>query len=116
VDTETKKRVLREFTNNGRNLQRLTIAITICVRDSFKEDLRRASLVTPRMLNPTTSDIRDRTLLCYDWFIRLRGDLSYGFEKAVDTLPRALRHELDGDDWTPPPADKSWGVRVAGGG
>lgn len=103
---------LREFVNTPQQFSRLAAAILICVRESFQEDRARTRLILLRAQDPTADDVKRRTDIVYTWFFRLRGELRYSFEKAVDTLPRALRHELDRDDWTPPPAEESWGVRT----
>lgn len=112
VNSGDRQKLLQEFVNTPEQFKRLTAAILICVKESFDQDRTRSSLVLLRAQAPTANEVRRRTDLVYTWFFRLRGELRYSFEHAVDTLPRALRHELDSDDWTPPPADKSWGVRT----
>lgn len=112
VNSGDRTELLREFVNTPDQFRRLSAAILICVKESFEEDRKRSSIILLKQQAPTQDEIKRRTDLVYTWFFRLRGDFRYGFERAVDTLPRALRHEIDRDDWTPPPADKSWGVRV----
>jgi len=78
------------------------------VYDSFEEE-RNKLIITPSTRGTMTrAEISRRTEIVYKWFVTMRADCGYTIEKALDLLPAALRAEMNGDDWVPPPADASW--------
>ena len=82
------------------------------VRMSFLQDARRrqSSLISmpSGTVRITRDEINRRIKMCIDWFFVLRGDMHYSIMKAMDILPLALRNELDGVEWEPPPASAGW--------
>jgi hypothetical protein len=70
---------------------RVSIAIERAMVQSFREDGARM----------TGDEVRRRFSICERLFRRLRGDLGWGLQRALDHLPRYLRCELDGIPWQP---------------
>lgn len=93
-------------------VRRVFEGIVRTVEASFVVDHDRAQRAGQRFTAFTEDEIRRRSNVCYDWFMVLRGDLKYGTEHAIDTLALALRADIDGIDFVPPPADRSWTVPV----
>lgn len=70
---------------------RVSLAIERAIAASFSEDGARM----------TGDEVRHRFAICERLFRRLRGDLGWGLQRALDHLPRYLRCELDGIPWQP---------------
>ena len=70
---------------------RVSLAIERAITQSFREDGARM----------TGDEVRRRFSICERLFRRLRGDLGWGLQRALDHLPRYLRCELDGIPWQP---------------
>lgn len=101
--------VLRELANGDpERVRRIVARIAHVVAETFEEDRSRSGIVLLRGVSPTDAEAKRRTNLAYDWFIRLRVEAGYSSTKALDFLPRALRAELDGESWEPPPAERGW--------
>lgn len=106
----TKTDIVRELTGEDPKKLRIILdRIVAAVVETFREDRQRSGIILLSDLSPTEAEKKRRTDLAYDWFIRLRADCHYSTRKALDYLPRALRAELDGESWEPPPAEASWG-------
>lgn len=106
----TKTDILRELAGEDPKKLRIILdRITAAVAETFKEDRTRSGIVLLSQISPSQAEVKRRTNLAYDWFIRLRADCHYSTRKALDYLPRAIRAELDGESWEPPPAETSWG-------
>jgi len=104
-----KTDVLRELANGDpERVRQIVTRITRVVAETFEEDRRRSAIVLLRGVSPTDAEVKRRTDLAYDWFIRLRTEAGYSSTKALDLLPRAVRAELDGESWEPPPAERGW--------
>lgn len=105
---------IRELLTNKNPMQIMQVfdTVTKTVLDSFERDRSESRIVLLSQISPTTAEVKRRTELCYDWFLRLRNDCHYSTRKALDYLPRALRSELDGIVFEPPPATNSWGSGV----
>jgi hypothetical protein len=69
----------------------VSLAIERAIERSFREDCARM----------TGDEVRRRFAICERLFRRLRGDLSWGLQRALDHLPSYLRCELDGIPWQP---------------
>jgi len=67
------------------------LAIERAIERSFREDGARM----------TGDEVRRRFSICECLLRRLRGDLGWGLQRALDHLPRYLRCELDGIPWQP---------------
>ena len=70
---------------------RVSLAIERAIAGSFRQDGARM----------TGDEVRRRFAFCERLFRRLRGDLGWGLQRALDHLPRYLRCELDGIHWQP---------------
>lgn len=89
-------------------LARVLDGFKTTVRNSFVTDWRRAVNPYATTPNPTRAETKRRVNICYRWFMVLRADMHYSVPHALDTLPIALRAELDGTKWEPPSVDRSW--------
>jgi hypothetical protein len=69
----------------------VSLAIERAIKRSFREDCARM----------TGDEVRRRFAICERLVRRLRGDLGWGLQRALDHLPRYLRCELDGIPWQP---------------
>jgi len=105
----TRAEIIQEFAKDPATARATLERITQIVAKSFADDRQESSIILLSAQRPSAFDIKHRTNIAYDWFIRLRGDLHYSTDKALDFLPKAVRSALDGVDWEPPPATKSWG-------
>jgi len=86
-------------------------AVTRIIAASFHEDARKAAGLQGRItgeLKATEREVRRRAELCWDWFIAMRAECGFSSYHAIDLLPAALRSELDGTPWIPPPPERSW--------
>lgn len=69
----------------------LVTSITAALETTFAQDGARQ----------TQSEIKRRFDLCADLAGRMRTDLHWSLQRIHDTLPLALRCELDGANWEP---------------
>lgn len=106
---------IRELVKTPGQLVQVMQRTAIAVRRSFEEDRRRSTLVLLSLANPSQAEIKRRAEICYSWFVRLRTEHGYSTDKALDHLPRALRGDLDGTPWTPPPAERGWSPEESNG-
>jgi hypothetical protein len=104
----TKREFLVALVKDEASLRRVFAAVGRVVRNSFVED-RAASLIVTVSVAPTEAEVKRRANICYDWFAKLRVDLHYSTQRALDSLPRALRATLDGTVWEPPAPERAWG-------
>lgn len=65
---------------------------------AFEETIA-ASFETHKMRHMTTAEVKRRFEMCARIFEKLRGELKWGIERILDTLPTYLGCELDGKDW-----------------
>lgn len=107
-----KAEALRELVKDKAAWKRALVSITETVRNSFREERQRRRVVLLHEV-PTDAEIKRRTNICYDWFCTLRADCHYSTERALDTLPKALRATLDGADWEPPAPIRGWAPQEA---
>ena len=75
--------------------------------DSFQTDENRKG---PRFRQriQTQAEVKRRGMIMVRWFRRMRGDEGYSVQKALDLLPGAIRTELDGGVYNPPPKNRLW--------
>ena len=107
---DSRAKVLNELFSDGQ-LQTVSRRFVKIVSASFSEDRNKLIVLASDMKPPTQNEIKHRTEILYKWLITMRGDLGYSLERSLDMLPQALRSELDGTHWTPPPAERaSWGA------
>jgi hypothetical protein len=88
-------------------IPRVVRGIEVAVLKSFEEDAARQSVILVRQV--TRSEQKRRVALCLKIFRELRGDLKWGVERIVDSLPHFLRCELDGIAWSPEAKRATWG-------
>ena len=74
---------------------------------SFAEDAARIGAANAERLN-TDSERKRRVAILAKWYRILTGDERYSPQHALDEIPRALRAELDGTPYAPPPANRVW--------
>lgn len=80
-----------------------------CLKKSFDEDERRYGKPF-RKRTQTQAEQKRRALIMARWFRIFRGDLGFSLARIEVELSNALRKELDGELYTPPSADRSFGV------
>lgn len=73
---------------------------------SFAFDAQRDGADFAARIN-TAAERRRRAQILARWFRTLRG-LGHSVERSMDDLSRALRSELDGLDYQPPPKNRVW--------
>jgi hypothetical protein len=108
-----KHEVLANMLQDRGKLQQVLQAFVRIVSDSFKTDRNRLhsdTILLSPVYNPTQAEIRTRTGMCYDLFMVMRHDLRWSIQRSLDTLPVALRTELDGGKWEPPTDRRAWGI------
>lgn len=77
------------------------------ISDSFLTDEKRHGAgFREKVL--TQAEVRRRGKIIFRWFRVMRGENGFSAQQAVDLLPGALRTELDGDDFIPPPRNRLW--------
>ena len=76
----------------GPDLGRVTLGIYSAIEKSFVEQ---------NMRNPTRDEIKRRFGICINWAKTLRGDLKWGLDRIVDTMPEVLRAHLLGGEFKP---------------
>lgn len=102
-----------EIAKNGK-LKDMADSVSAVVEMSFWGDLgyRRdeaaaaiAIKLEPPVNYKTGEEVKRRVRLCFKWIQIMRRDLHWSFERIFDTLPLALRKELDGIKWEPSKKD-----------
>jgi len=96
-----------DLCNKPADLQVVAHSVATSLARSFKDDAARHDGL---FITHTAAEERRRAEILFKWFRRLRGDLGYSLSMALDELPRALRAELDGTPYEPPPKGRSRGV------
>lgn len=97
-------------------MRQVELVVTRTVANSFHEDARKGGGLQGRIkgeLRATDAEIRRRAGIAWDWFVAMRAECGYSTIRALDFLPQALRAELDGVPWLPPPPERAW--RPTGG-
>ena len=87
------------------------VAVTRVVANSFHEDAAKGAGAQGRIVGEvrtTTAEIKRRAEIAWDWFVSMRAECGFSTQRALDLLPVALRSELDGVPWIPPPPDRAW--------
>jgi len=108
-----KHEVLANMLQNKAQFQFVLRAFVQIVADSFKTDQNRLhseTILLSPAYNPTRAEIKARTDMCYDLFMAMRHDLHWSTQRSLDTLPVALRTELDGGKWEPQTNRQAWGA------
>lgn len=94
---------------NSQQAQRAQQLFVRCLKDSFDVDEKRMGKFF-RTRVQTQAEMKRRAQIMARWFRVFRGDLGYSLARCEAELGRALRCELDGELYTPPPAKGSFGV------
>lgn len=85
----------------------ITLRFIKILKESFLTDERRKGKEYRQRVH-TQAEERRRGMILMRWFRTMCGDLGYSTQKALDLLPRALRTELDGGNYEPPPYNRLW--------
>ena len=98
--------------NDDNQIVRAVHDFTRILRDSFVFDAQHhpQGYEFVKRIN-TAAERTHRVNIMARWFRELRG-LGYGYVRAMDEIPKALRAELDGGSYTPPDPKRLW---VTGG-
>ena len=56
----------------------------------------------------TQAEVKRRTDILGRWFRVLRGDCGLSLIRALDELPKALKAEINGEEYTPPEKNRLW--------
>ena len=107
---KSKVELVYSLVHNQVQREMLARRLVEIVRRSFETDQPGQGLIVLPQKTLTRDEIMERTNILFDWFLRLRGDLQYSLPKTLDLLPVALSKQLRGEEWTPPPADRAWGL------
>jgi len=115
---DKKRPVMVELAVNGKKLEWISERIADIVELSFWGDMgwkrsEAATAAATGMIPPvnyyTGSEKKRRAQLCVKLVEELRHDLKWSWERIVDMLSTALRHKLDGSNWTPP-TKSGWAI------
>jgi len=87
--------------------------MTRALSAASREDARRNGAEFARRID-TLAERRRRFGILAKWYGILTVDCRYSSQHALDELPRALRAELDGTPYTPPPANRLWSPASGG--
>ena len=85
-----------ELVDDQHLLAKVTIGLETIISESFmpgKNPVRDGV--------PTQAHVRERFAICARWFRTLRKDKLWGVNRILDSLPRALHAELNGNTWEP---------------
>ena len=92
-----------EFLRSEGSQVQLIQHLSKTILQSFNEEKARGERTVS-----STSEVRRRTNIYIKWLRILRADIGYSLDRTLDLLPTALRKELDGIAWEPPPKDTLW--------
>lgn len=67
---------------------------------AFERAITRSFAKHP-MRHTTVAEIKRRFEMCAAIFVKLRGELHWGLQRALDKIPEYLDAELSGSAWTP---------------
>jgi hypothetical protein len=87
--------------------RRVEMGFTLALKAAYDEDVRRLGRFAADRLN-TEFERRRRFKILAGWYQILTHEHRYSPQHAVDEIPRALRAELDGTPYAPPPANRLW--------
>ena len=102
---KAKEEVLRQVLDESQ-YKRVLASFVNVVQTSFRDETRRGPIIVP--MNVTQGEIKRRTNMCYTLFMTMRCEAHYSLEHALDSLPTALRSELDGQHWEPNTNQMMW--------
>lgn len=90
---------------NQEDLKNVALTFMHTIKKSFYEDRNRDG----RVPSVTEAEIKRRYQICEAHFRDARGGVGWSLQRALDTLPIALRAKLDGKDFTYS-AHQGWAV------
>lgn len=94
-------------------LRKVEAGFTRALTDAYREDAKRNGQAFADRIN-TESERRRRFAICAKWYEIFTNECQFSPLRAVDELPRALRAELDGTPYAPPPANRLWAPASGG--
>lgn len=94
-------------------LRKVEAGFTRALVIAYREDVARLGKDAADRLN-TDTERRRRFKILAHWYQILTGDCRFSPQHAVDEIPRALRAQLDGTPYAPPPANRLWTPATGG--
>lgn len=107
---DSRTRAMQELLTKEQ-FTRVSQSIMVTVAQSFIEEQTRLVQIPGSVKQPTRNEIKHRTDIVMNWFLVMRNEIGFSTARALDMLSEALRTELDGGNWTPPPVERAWGVK-----
>jgi len=96
-----------ELLNKPEDMGRISRAFMASLEISFRVDQQRNGRAFRERIQ-TEPEIKRRSNILGKWFRTFRGDLGLSLVQTIDELPKALRAELDGTEYTPPEKSRLW--------
>jgi hypothetical protein len=87
--------------------RKVEVGLIRALQTAYRQDVAAIGKDYADRIN-TEGERRRRFAILVHWYEMLTGDCRYSPQHAVDELPRALRAELDGTPYAPPPANRLW--------
>jgi hypothetical protein len=75
---------------------RVTLAFEEAIADTFVSHPMRQGVS-----GITASEVKRRFNLCAEIFVKLKGEMKWSLQRALDHVPIYLKDELNGTDWKP---------------
>ncbi len=102
VEEFTNAVTVNDLLNSPMDRETVAHALDEALKKSFLEDAMRSGAEFARRIQ-TQVEVKHRSKILCQWFIRMRGDLGYSLSQTLGSMTRALRAELDGIKFEPPP-------------
>lgn len=93
--------------------RKVEVGFVRALQVAYQQDVAAIGKAYADRLN-TEAERRRRFAILSKWYEILTGDCRFSPQHAVDELPRALRAELDGTPYAPPPASRLWSPASGG--
>lgn len=84
-----------------------TKRLILILEQSFQTEENRLGKEFRQRIS-TQAEEKKRAKILFKWLRIMRGDMGYSLQQSLDLLPYALRTELDGGTYTPPPKNRLW--------
>jgi len=105
--TDDRPRSFAELLNYPGQADRVFKELTLILKKSFIYDQINKGKDFVKRIN-TEIERKRRGKILFKWFQVLRFDFGFGMIKTFDELPRALRAEIDGNEYKPPQRSNLW--------
>jgi hypothetical protein len=100
-------RPFSDLVTKPEDLKKVIRTMTNALALSFDQDEKDHG-VGFRLKIQTQQEVKRRTDILGRWFRVLRGDCGLGLIRCLDELPKALRKEINGEEYTPPEKSRLW--------